>query len=573
MQRTPASRIYKDSIDKKFQSRLSRQERAQSIRIRETTIDFSLLNLPKDIEIALSETFKTHCSALSKDTTITYWRNLRVFSKFLETDGKVRRVEDLNGEMLRRYIRWLNRQTSMDGREWTKQSRAAYYTTVKSLLKTALLTRQFVLHDIDFPNNPFPWRNRDTPARKRLSADHLKQILDACTKEISDIRRRRESFKKNISENHQQGSIQWLISQTIKKYNGIIPERKTLQKVKDREYLKALESNGGLKEIEPLIYPRSETLLPYYLSILVQTAGNPASISRLETTCLQELPLIDNRVAIIWRKGRASSIQRVIFSDEAPNKPPQLVKELLSWGADLRAKSPEPLKEMLFIFKGPREISYLSDRTASQILNDFCKRHCIERFSLSEVRGGVLASIYQSTGSLQRAKELANHKSSATTIKYVNSDETKIRNREVISDIQKSFLKNIKPKRGKQVSPSLPPHGVSTKSVSLFGFNCKDPYEGAAPGTKKGEICSNFLGCFICPNAIIPNDAKSIARLIQAKQHLTQSAEYIHPSRWQILYAPILRILEEDILPNFSSHQTSEAEKIVKDLPPLPELR
>jgi hypothetical protein len=30
-------------------------------------------------------------------------------------------------------------------------------------------------------------------------------------------------------------------------------------------------------------------------------------------------------------------------------------------------------------------------------------------------------------------------------------------------------------------------------AVSMFGFNCKDPLAGIAPGSRGGEICTHFL--------------------------------------------------------------------------------
>ena len=109
--------------------------------------------------------------------------------------------------------------------------------------------------------------------------------------------------------------------------------------------------------------------------------------------------------------------------------------------------------------------------------------------------------------------------------------------------------------------------------MSMFGFDCKDPLAGIATGTRPGELCTNFLGCFTCPNAIITGDAASLAQLCQARDHLRAAASAIHPARWQALYAPLLRILEQDILPRFSEKELAAAVPLRTRLPPLPELR
>jgi hypothetical protein len=107
----------------------------------------------------------------------------------------------------------------------------------------------------------------------------------------------------------------------------------------------------------------------------------------------------------------------------------------------------------------------------------------------------------------------------------------------------------------------------------MFGFGCRDPVSGTAPGTHRGELCTHFLGCFTCPNAIITPDPLTLARLLQARDHLRAATATIHPVRWQVFYAPQLHILEEDILTRFSSAELAAAEPLRAQLAPLPDLR
>jgi hypothetical protein len=64
-----------------------------------------------------------------------------------------------------------------------------------------------------------------------------------------------------------------------------------------------------------------------------------------------------------------------------------------------------------------------------------------------------------------------------------------------------------------------------------------------------------------------------LARLLQAREHLAKSADALHPARWEELYAPLLRILEEDILPKFSEQELAAAKPLITKLPPLIELQ
>lgn len=107
----------------------------------------------------------------------------------------------------------------------------------------------------------------------------------------------------------------------------------------------------------------------------------------------------------------------------------------------------------------------------------------------------------------------------------------------------------------------------------MFGFGCKDPFAGIAPGSRVGELCTNFLGCLTCPNAVIASDPTTVARLLQARAHLCGAAAQLDPARWEAIYAPQLRILEEDILSGFSARELAQAEPLMATLPPLPPLR
>ena len=62
--------------------------------------------------------------------------------------------------------------------------------------------------------------------------------------------------------------------------------------------------------MEPCLYPRSEALLPYYLAILTHAAGNPEPIAEIRCDCLQPLPLLHDREALVWFKARSNRMQR-----------------------------------------------------------------------------------------------------------------------------------------------------------------------------------------------------------------------------------------------------------------------
>jgi hypothetical protein len=212
------------------------------------------------------------------------------------------------------------------------------------------------------------------------------------------------------------------------------------------------------------------------------------------------------------------------------------------------------------------------------MLKGFCERHGLSRFSLVSIRPSVLSSFYRATGDLRRTKAVANHANLATTVRYVDGPEVQAQHRERVATLQGAFIGHFVERRAP--ASAAPPVATATGAalpagevVTMFGFDCLDPFAGAAPGTRRGELCTNFMGCFTCPNAVIPPDPATLSRLLQAREHLHAAAAILHPARWQAFYAPQLRILEEDILPRFSALEIAAATALVTRLPPLPDLR
>jgi hypothetical protein len=204
----------------------------------------------------------------------------------------------------------------------------------------------------------------------------------------------------------------------------------------------------------------------------------------------------------------------------------------------------------------------------------FVDRHHLPAFALSAIRPGVFTAFYRLSGDLRQAKEVANHAHLSTTVSYVQGPEVKSQNQERVAALQGAFLGHIEGRiPAKGTEPSAERQVPRGPAVSMFGFDCKDPLAGMAPGTRTGELCTHYLGCFTCPNAVITGDPASLARLVQARDHLRLGNTYIHPARWDAIYAPQLRILEEDILTRFSARELTVAAALCPSLPSLPQLR
>jgi len=540
-----------------------------------TLVDFSALDLPEDVRLALAEAFWGHFGIRSERSICSLWFDIKIFARFACESGAVGSVAGLDRDLLVRYVEWLNGQCRADGRPWTKACRARPYTTLRTLLQWLERCRPGLIASIEYPFNPFPWRNRDEQPRSAIPPEALRAILKACEADIAEMRAKREAVTTQPSAAEETlGTLAGLLQHLERHFGGIVPRTHELA----YPVRSALARFGGMKQVEPYLYPRAESLLPYYLAILIHTAGNPDPIAELRCDCLQALPLLDDRQALVWFKPRAHSIQRRTFSATDRFAPPALVEEILRWSERLRALAPAPLRDRLFLFKCLYGVSALSSGTAKSLLKVFCERHGLARFALASIRPGVLSSFYRASGDLRRTAVVANHATLAATVRYVDTPQVQAQHRARIADLQNAFIGHIEqPHAGgaTAASVSVEPGAALPDSevVSMFGFGCTDPFAGTAPGTRRGELCTNFMGCFTCPNAIITPDPATLARLLQAHEHMRAASAALHPARWQAFYAPQLRILEEDILPRFAASELAAARSLVAQLPPLPDLR
>jgi hypothetical protein len=73
-----------------------------------------------------------------------------------------------------------------------------------------------------------------------------------------------------------------------------------------------------------------------------------------------------------------------------------------------------------------------------------------------------------------------------------------------------------------------------------------------------------------CPNAVIPLEPETLARLLQTRAALVKSRAVIADDRWRVLYAPKLEILERDVLPRFPAELIGQAMPLMSALAPLP---
>jgi hypothetical protein len=550
-------------------------------RVGSTLVDFSRLQLPAPVRHALAEAFWNHVGVRSVHCLRGYWQYLKTFARFVEETRSVHGLSDLSSLLVVRYVEWLNRRVAADGKPWHAVTRAGAYSTLRTLLRWLQRCRPHLLGPLDFPRCVFPGKNRNRRRVEPLSAQTLRTILKACEGEIAQLRARREAAERELAlaRTDPKGSVSALaafVAHIDRHYHGILPQAIPFRRDSGYHMAAIAASLGGYRAIEPCLYPRLESLFAYYLAILIHTAGNPEAIAMLNTDCLQAVPMLGERELLVWSKGRAGRLQRRSFRTTQSFEPPALVREIIEWTKRLRPHARQADRNRLFLGKGHHGVAALSTVQVKKLKDRFVARHGLPLFALAAIRPTVLTAVYRASGDLLTIKEIANHQHLSTTIDYVRGPEAESHHRTRVAALQSAFLGHIERPPGPDGASKRPsgarcmPTGTA---VSMFGFDCKDPFAGIAPGTHAGELCSHFLGCFTCPNAIVTPDPASLARLLKACEHLRSASAYVHPARYESIYAPQLKILEEDILTRFSAQELAAAAAFSAATPPLAELR
>jgi len=237
--------------------------------VRSTRIDFAALGLPIDVTRALADAFWHHYGVRETRSVLVLWAHLKSFGEFAVDTTAVASLADVNGRLLARYVEWLGARRRANGQPWRKSTCATAYTALRKLLQWLERCRPGVLGPMEYPYNPFPWRNRDCAGVRKLPAAQLRAILKACEREIAEIRARRAAFAQERATHCGQAtgadaSRIALVAAIEQHYAGIIPTWNGLRRARDLAVLRGLKRFGGTKEIAPLLYPdaRAVAVLP-----------------------------------------------------------------------------------------------------------------------------------------------------------------------------------------------------------------------------------------------------------------------------------------------------------------------
>jgi len=561
--------------------------------------DLGRLGLPSGVAMLLADAFRHHHAASSRDTQRHCWMALRAFARFVAEDGLVLSVDDLTSAMVGRYVAWLDRQIGGQTKQpWSKSSRANVLMQLRQMIDWTKRRHPSRLPArIDFPWRVWPNRNADT--RPRLGGGHLKAILRACYEDIDEAWDRFETGRKILATSGPVDGVDpelcGLVRALAVADDGVLPSR--TEAIRSGINISAVNRHGGLRPLGGYLHLTGETVAAFFIALAIQTAGNPDALRLITRDCQVAHPLDEHRILVEWAKPRAGAkvkrAQRRSFDRRRRYAAPNLIDRLLAMTAPLAARASRQDHDRLFLVKSEKKntVTLIANGTLSHALKPFIKRSnariaiwnkaapervrpFLPDFAAVLLRGSVATEYYKASGGdIVATQDVLNHVRADTTELYVKGPQTRRIQHETIARLQELMLGWIVgPKADTEDQVQRDCIALASDATAPFSHDCLNPAAGIAPGSTAGRVCRHFGGCLRCPGLVIPIDAEHMARVLRAKKELERARERIDPRRFELLYAPSLRILTDDILPDFPQSLHAEAERRMSTLPTLPAL-
>jgi hypothetical protein len=561
--------------------------------------DLGRLGLPSDIAMLLADAFRHHHAASSRDTQRHCWMALRAFARFVAEDGHVLSAQDLTTAMVGRYIAWLDRQVAeQTSKPWSKGSRANVLMQLRQMIDwTKRRYPSRLTARIDFPWRV--WPNRTADSRPRLGGEDLKAILRACYEEIDEAWDRFETGQKIVATSGPVDGLDPEMCELVRALAGVddavLPSRRLA--IRSHVNISAVNRHGGLRHLCGYLHLTGETVVAFFIALAIQTAGNPDALRLITRDCQVAHPLDEHRIIIEWAKPRAGAkvkrAQRRSFDRRRRYAAPNLIDRLLAMTAPLVSRAIPQDSNRLFLTKSEKKnrVTLIPEATLSHALKLFIKRSndrivvwnkaaperartLLPDFAAVLLRGSVATEYYKASGGdIVATQNVLNHARIDTTELYIKGPQTRRVQRETIARLQELMLGwIIGAKAGTEARAQRDRIVLASNATVPFSHDCLNPVAGTAPGSAAGRVCRHFGGCLRCPGLVIPIDADHMARILQARTELERARERLDPRRFELLYAPSLRILVDDILPDFPESFRAEAERRMLALPTLPAL-
>lgn len=336
--------------------------------------------------------------------------------------------------------------------------------------------------------------------------------------------------------------------------------------------------------------------LPYAFLISLRSGANPEVLFALPVTsmCLKKGYLPGTERLILPIKNRSGYSQNITF-DEAPesvrikSRVADLIREVEEMTQPYRDALPDDhrLKHMLWVtydsVPGHETYRLLNERVYAATIESFVKRHGLKddfgnplNLNFKRFRPTFAEAMLKvSGGDIRDVQKRLNHKNIRTTFRYLDPDleERKTAFRFAGKTMQEWAIgKGGKPDV-KSVAAKLEVSESESEQLIEGDFDmgvskCKNPFNSPLPGQEKGQLCTNFLGCFRCGNMIVLKE--DAYRLFSFYFWLLDKKKSMSSSKWSRAYQWIIDVIDFDIAPQLGDEVWIEEQKRKAQNEPFP---
>lgn len=255
-----------------------------------------------------------------------------------------------------------------------------------------------------------------------------------------------------------------------------------------------------------------------------------------------------------------SYVRSFLVDDNDALSPSSIFNFVANWTSAIRPFA-EEYRNHLFIFaaqnrrvRGFHTATYGatdSDSSWGHAFSAFCNRHELPAMNMKEIRTTGLNRVNELFGGdLVPVRDAAGHArgSSTAEMSYMGY-AARLKRDERLVEITSTMPREARHGGRSSVrgAPDTADAGAATP-----GWGCVDPYDSPVPGETPGALCGAFGQCPSCPHGTLDRTSPySLVRNLQLREEIDRAHDYLTHTRWEAVFVPVRRALDEVWLPLF----------------------
>lgn len=498
-----------------------------------------------EIAEAVADGYTMHCLTVdSADRRYYVWQGiatgfLRFLAELEAETGSALRLADIDEALLRSFKAWLDRVPT-EGRQTSELTRRTKIQEIQLVLTALMASSRWAPRlspALKLLEDMYPRAHRQIKHTDILDDAALQSLYIAAAEDCEAIMERHREERTLLAEAIRRRAPLSVVGKSpydcaaymLGEVGQPLPPHSELIRIK-AEYLRAVPAEA-YAEMQQILYPDFDELLPFILLLAVMFAFNPGVVLNMTHDDYESETLFGReRIRLKPFKPRAhrNQVNTVLATDD-PDNPRTIFRHLRRRCHHLRAIVRPEFQDRVFVRfsrAANRGVAIqLSDSAMRDAIARFCERHAdLEPFQLRQIRPTTLDLVHEiSGGDILAMKTVANHEDANTTLQYYTSAAFQRRNEEMLAAGMEQLERKYRSVG--RVDP-VERHRLRTDLGSATpGFACLDPRNSPQKGEKPGRLCEAYGRCPACELAMIDTSSPhSYAYLMKLNLALDEAA-------------------------------------------------